>query len=354
LELEEELEELPELEAERDDLEEAYDEYQTAEFRIKEHADAPEELEAKRAELDEERAELEEIKDELADFEGLDDEIADLKETMDETESAYQTYLQHEQQASQVEDRRATVEELKDELEDLKTEFEETEAELEETQASFDDERFETLDTEIDDLKEELAGDRRSLEHKQDALEETREEIEALEAKLAERQENVQQLKELKADQQFATWVRENVREAGPKMREIITDRIGARANELFRTIRGVSAETLEWTSDYEIVVHDADVRKSFTTLSGGEKMAAALAVRLAILEQLASVGLAFLDEPTANLDREKKRNLVTQLKQLDSFEQLTVISHDQTFDSMTDYTITVEKDQQSSEVTVN
>ena len=64
-------------------------------------------------------------------------------------------------------------------------------------------------------------------------------------------------------------------------MREIITDRIGARANELFRTIRGASAETLDWTSDYEIVVHDADVKKSFSTLSGGEKMAAALAVGL-------------------------------------------------------------------------
>jgi exonuclease SbcC len=88
--------------------------------------------------------------------------------------------------------------------------------------------------------------------------------------------------------------------------------------------------------------------------LSGGEKMAAALAVRLAILEQLASVGVAFLDEPTANLDREKKRNLVSQLKQLDSFEQLTVISHDETFDSMTDYTISVTKDRQTSEVIVN
>jgi len=193
-----------------------------------------------------------------------------------------------------------------------------------------------------------------TLSEKQEKLKEARAEVTRLETKLDERQEKLQQLKRLKADQEFATWVRENVREAGPKMREIITGRIGARANELFRSIRGTSAETLEWTSDYEIVVHDADVRKSFTTLSGGEKMAAALAVRLAILEQLASVGIAFLDEPTANLDRQKKRNLVTQLKRLDSFEQLTVISHDQTFESMTDYTLSVTKERQASEVSVN
>ena len=79
--------------------------------------------------------------------------------------------------------------------------------------------------------------------------------------------------------------------------------------------------------------------------------MAAALAVRLAILEQISGLGVAFLDEPTANLDQDKKANLVSQLNKLDTFEQLTVISHDATFDSMTDYSITIEKPDQSSAV---
>jgi exonuclease SbcC len=311
-------------------------------------------LEGKRAELEEEQSGLAEMEDELEAFAGLDEELTEVKETLEETESAYQTYIKHEQQASQVEDRQERVEDLKSELSDLETDLDETEVELEETKVSFDEERFETLESEIDDLKGEIQRAKGTLDQKKENLQEAREEIKRLETKLEERQEKLRQVKELKADQQFADWVRENVREAGPKMREIITDRIGSRANELFRSIRGASAETLEWTSDYEIVVHDANVRKTFSTLSGGEKMAAALAVRLAILEQLASVGIAFLDEPTANLDRQKKRNLVTQLKQLDSFEQLTVISHDQTFDSMTDYTITIEKDRQTSEVSVN
>ena len=178
------------------------------------------------------------------------------------------------------------------------------------------------------------------------------ENVAELEAKLEERGEKIDTLRELQADRKFADWIRENVRAAGPKMREVITDRIGKRANDLFRTIRGRSSETLEWTSDYDIVVVDADVRKSFSTLSGGEKMAAALAVRLAILEQLSTVGVAFLDEPTANLDVQKKENLVEQLNRLDAFEQLTVISHDNTFDRMTDYAIRVEKPNQTTEVT--
>jgi exonuclease SbcC len=352
--LREELQDLPDFETERDELADAYEEYQTAEFRVQEHSDVPDELEEKRDELAEEQSALEEIESELAAFEGLDEELKVVEETLEETEPAYQTFIQHEQQAAQVEERREAVEELEGELEELEGQLEEMQDDLDAAKSSFDADRFDALDSEIEKLKGEIQRAKGTLDEKQATLEETREEIERLETKLEDRQEKLQQLKELKADQQFAEWVRENVRNAGPKMREIITDRIGGRANELFRSIRGVGAETLEWTSDYEIVVHDADVRKSFSTLSGGEKMAAALAVRLAILEQLASVGIAFLDEPTANLDRQKKRNLVTQLKQLDSFDQLTVISHDETFDSMTDYTITVTKDQQTSAVTVN
>ncbi len=352
--LKEKLTELPEFEAEQEELQEAYDEYQTAKFRVSEHSDVPDKLEQKRTELEAADSKLEKIEDELEEFEGLDEKLAEVKETLDETEAAYQTYLKHEQQASQVEERQQVVNETQEELAELEEDLDETKAEFEETRASFDKEQLKTLESDIEKLKGEIQRKKGSLEEKKNNLRETREEIERLEETLEERQQKLQQLKELKADHQFAGWVRENVREAGPKMREIITDRIGARANELFRTIRGASAETLEWTSDYEIVVHDADITKSFSTLSGGEKMAAALSVRLAILEQLASVGVAFLDEPTANLDREKKRNLVSQLKQLDSFEQLTVISHDETFDSMTDYTISVTKDRQTSEVKVN
>lgn len=353
-ELAQKLEELPSLKAERDGLKDAYEAYQTAEFQVKTNAEVPEKLEKKRAELKREQSALADIQDKLDDFEGLDAKLTEVKETIEATEPAHQTYIQNTQQASQLAERKQAVDQLESERAEIETTLTEVEAELETLVDSFDQERLEALEKEIDELQDEIGLAKGTLSEKQEKLKEARAEVTRLETKLDERQEKLQQLKRLKADQEFATWVRENVREAGPKMREIITGRIGARANELFRSIRGTSAETLEWTSDYEIVVHDADVRKSFTTLSGGEKMAAALAVRLAILEQLASVGIAFLDEPTANLDRQKKRNLVTQLKRLDSFEQLTVISHDQTFESMTDYTLSVTKERQASEVSVN
>jgi len=79
--------------------------------------------------------------------------------------------------------------------------------------------------------------------------------------------------------------------------------------------------------------------------------MSAALAVRLAILQLLSDVDVVFLDEPTANLDEEKRRNLVDQLEELEGFEQLTVISHDDTFESVTEHAISLEKIDGATEV---
>jgi len=50
-------------------------------------------------------------------------------------------------------------------------------------------------------------------------------------------------------------------------------------------------------------------------------------------------------------LTAKKKNNLVRQLERLDAFEQLCVISHDDTFESMTEYTVNLEKPDRESHV---
>jgi exonuclease SbcC len=72
--------------------------------------------------------------------------------------------------------------------------------------------------------------------------------------------------------------------------------------------------------------------------------MAAALSVRLALLKQLSDIRVAFFDEPTTNMDAERRENLAQQIGQIRSFDQLFVISHDDTFDSYMDNELRVEK----------
>ncbi len=63
--------------------------------------------------------------------------------------------------------------------------------------------------------------------------------------------------------------------------------------------------------------------------------MAAALAVRLGAMRLLSNLRFAFLDEPTAHLDQARRANLGDQVQRLQGFDQLVVISHDDTFDGL-------------------
>jgi exonuclease SbcC len=92
----------------------------------------------------------------------------------------------------------------------------------------------------------------------------------------------------------------------------------------------------LRWNDDYGLTLEVGSSVRQFAQLSGGEQMSAALAVRLAMVRELSNVGLAFFDEPTANLDDVRRETLVQQITTVKGFGQLFVISHDDTFEQAT------------------
>jgi exonuclease SbcC len=109
----------------------------------------------------------------------------------------------------------------------------------------------------------------------------------------------------------------------------------------------------LQWTDNYEIRIEQAGEERSFRQLSGGEQMAAAIAVRLALLRRITDVDIAFFDEPTANLDATRRESLADQIMALRGFSQIFVISHDDTFERVTDQIIRVVKEDGTSYVQV-
>ena len=100
----------------------------------------------------------------------------------------------------------------------------------------------------------------------------------------------------------------------------------------------------LSWEDDYEIVLRTRGQERSFAQLSGGEQMSAALAVRLALLKTLAKLDVAFFDEPTQNMDETRRGNLAEQIRRVRGFNQLIVISHDDTFEQGLDSVIYLQK----------
>jgi exonuclease SbcC len=81
--------------------------------------------------------------------------------------------------------------------------------------------------------------------------------------------------------------------------------------------------------------------------------MAAALAIRLALLREVSGIDVAFFDEPTANLDDERRDNLARQIMEIRGFSQLFVVSHDDTFEQDTDNVVRVIKEGGASRVWV-
>src|SRR6266702_3910358 len=86
------------------------------------------------------------------------------------------------------------------------------------------------------------------------------------------------------------------------------------------------------------------DVDRTFAQLSGGEQMSAALSVRLSLLKKLSTLNIAFFDEPTQNMDELRRTNLAAQIRRVRGFDQLFVISHDDTFEQGLDSLIRLRK----------
>ena len=154
--------------------------------------------------------------------------------------------------------------------------------------------------------------------------------------------EDLQEQERLRKVFETTDYIRETLKKAAPHVGEILRYEIAREATNMFREVSGEIGRSLKWTEDYEILLDENGYQRPFANLSGGEQMAAALSIRLALLTQLSDVRVAFFDEPTTNLDRERRERLAQQIGQIRNFNQLFVISHDDTFESNVDHQIYV------------
>jgi exonuclease SbcC len=137
-------------------------------------------------------------------------------------------------------------------------------------------------------------------------------------------------------------FIRDLLKKAGPFITEAHLQSISIESNQLYREITGNPMVSLRWDFGYEIILEEDGHERPFASLSGGEQMAAALAVRLALLKELSDLRIAFFDEPTTNMDEERRRNLAQQIGRIKDFDQLFVISHDDAFEGFTDQVVSV------------
>ena len=139
------------------------------------------------------------------------------------------------------------------------------------------------------------------------------------------------------------------IKQAGPFVTQALVHQISEGAAQIFGELMQDHSRKLEWGEDYSIALDTSGHVRHFRQLSGGEQMSAALAVRLALVREMSELDIAFFDEPTANLDVQRREALAQQIMSIRGFTQLFVISHDDTFEQATQNIIRVPNNKEAT-----
>ncbi len=97
---------------------------------------------------------------------------------------------------------------------------------------------------------------------------------------------------------------------------------------------------------DYEVTVYGPEGESSISMVSGGEKIAIALALRLGITQAMANGELdtILLDEPTIHLDASRRHELINLLKEMSKLPQMIIVTHEAQLENAADNLIKIEK----------
>jgi exonuclease SbcC len=281
---------------------------------------------------------------ELEQYSQLDARWTEARDERDRTLDAHREYLANESLAAALPAREDAWKRVEEEAARLARESEESVRDYERASLAYNREQHQIERVAVAAAREQSAAMTAQLEAARRSESSLASELARL-SEVRDRMREEFRAKERLEELNDATdFIRDVLKQAGPLVTESYLYNISIEANQLFREITGDADRSLRWSRDYEVLLEEEGHERSFQNLSGGEQMAAALSVRLALLKQLSDIRLAFFDEPTINMDAERRERLAQQIGEVKHFDQLFVISHDDTFEGNVDHIIHVER----------
>jgi len=276
--------------------------------------------------------------------EKLQSEINKIKnETLSKLEETYKKCLLHQKTANEYEMRKNHLEtseksilnetekmnKFSDELNKLKASFSEEDLKLK-------TEAFDNLTNANKSVLQKAAGLQKDIEQKAKEIEEckkTENEIRKLNSEIAIIRQKLELTKIF----------REKIKGLGRIVAEERVRSIASVASDYYNRITN-KEKTISWVcseddkyslylKNDEDLKDDEKKKSGFANLCGGEQISVAIAVRLALSQEFGNSGLIILDEPTNNLDENKRQLLAENLpKMVENLTQLFVVTHDNTF----------------------
>ncbi|HEV2582221.1 MAG TPA: SMC family ATPase [Ktedonobacteraceae bacterium] len=287
---------------------------------------------------------LQELQQQLAQYAILDARIAEQEAIRAMCQQGYHTYLKNQDIARQLPERELAEQQARITSEQTDQDLQAAESAYNEAKAAFNEEELLAIDKQITFLNREISAIARELSNLQEKINDLEHKIELGDALLIELEAARKEKATLEDLTRMVDQFRKLIKEAAPFVLKAMLTDISGEANRIFCEIMGDRSAQLNWLDDYEIVLRRQGIDRTFAQLSGGEQMSAALAMRLALLKKLSSLNIAFFDEPTQNMDELRRTNLADQIRRVRGFDQLFVISHDDTFEQSLDSLVRLRK----------
>ncbi len=278
-------------------------------------------------------------------FVDLADKITEQQTLKASYQVDYELYLKHREIANRRNPLQVQLDEIKNQIETLEETLEALQVQWTKFSTELDPQTIAALTTALAEAQTQQTTIVTQLPMKQQLLNEYNLQATKLDAIQTKLTAVTTKLKQHQKNDRFIKFARKAFKEAGPRITERYVQTIAYEADKLFRELLNRPNIALDWTRDYEIRVREGANDRRFVNLSGGEQMCAALAVRLALLKVLADLNVAFFDEPTTNMDRPRRVKLAEAIANIKTFRQLFVISHDDTFEQVTENVILVTRE---------
>jgi exonuclease SbcC len=319
-------------------------EHNVAQARAKQRSTVESQLESAARERESAQTQLGEVQVAMAQFGNLDAEQEAIAASQQKHAQSYKLVLANQQKAMEVAARTQEVATLAQEVKTLVERCAEHERAYKAATAHFDEQAYSQARDRSAILQREvgtLRGQLQTMQEQQGKAQLELADLRSLSGEVATAEGRKKQLLE---EEDVLETIRDKLRKAGPYISEALNRQISDGARQIFSDLMQDYSRNLSWNKDYSITLEVDGRERSFSQLSGGEQMSAALSVRLALLREMSNIDIAFFDEPTANLDEVRREALARQILNVRGFRQLFVISHDDTFEQATQNLIRVER----------
>ncbi|HID28091.1 MAG TPA: SMC family ATPase [Methanosarcinales archaeon] len=287
-------------------------------------------------------------------YANLEKDIDALTTKIETLEPFYKKYIQNQPLASKVESIELEYKTLLDNIQKNDTILQAKSKELETISKDFKEEELQSVSVQYENIGKKVSGLEQAYKLQKIQLKKIISQINEIE-KIFDKIKELE--KDMDLEKQFynyAKFIRNTLKDSAQKIVSEFINNISTEANNIYCEIMNDFSQELKWKEDYDIVITERGNEKSFRQLSGGEQMSAALAVRLALLKMLSNSDIVFLDEPTQNMDENRREHLAEQIQKIRGFNQVFVISHDDTFQEKCEHVIRIKKVNGESRIVSN